>query len=353
MDPLIALKQRRFPWGATRGSEQKMTFLSVVLPFGWATRTATRALSQLWLSALKECRSLGAEPSALVVTSPHYAPLIQQVSAATPTFYYCSDDYSNYSGWDANTMREQESLVVRHARHSFFVSAALRDRAVQEYGIDPARASVSMNATDEEFLSPVPPQEIERLLQRFPKLKRPIAGVIGGINERLDYALLLKVAALKELGTLLLVGPIVNPNDTELAPLLKHPRVLTVGHQPHASLPVWHRALDVALIPYRKSPFNSLCSPLRLFDHLAAGRTIVATTACPQVREFAEHVGLAEQTDQFLEKVTATLQVPFSLSRSELMRACARQQTWRARAVALDARIAAELEERPTVFQSA
>src|SRR5438874_2110997 len=91
-------------------------------------------------------------------------------------------------------MRQQESVVVQNAKHSFFVSEALRDRAVKEYAIDPARGSVSMNATGEEFLAPVSDLEIDRLLSRFRKLTRPIAGVIGGISDRLDFDLIEKVA---------------------------------------------------------------------------------------------------------------------------------------------------------------
>jgi len=344
MDPLVAMKQRRLPWGTTRNTLQKMNLRSVVLPFGWATRTATSALPRLWSAASKECRSIGTEPTALIVTSPHYAPLVQQLSEDISTFYYCSDDYLNYSGWDADRMREQEALIVRQARHSFFVSAALRERAVREYGVDATRVAVSMNATDEEFLSSVSPSEIERLLQRFPKLKRPIAGVIGGINERLDYALLLQVAELSELGTLLLVGPIADPNDAELAALLKHPRVVAVGHQPHESLPIWQQMLDVALIPYRESAFNRFCSPLRLFDHLAVARPIVATAACEQVHEFGDWVKAAKDTVEFLamvvDSVKETDETPCRRRRE-----CAAQHTWKARASAMDAVLGTKLSQ--------
>jgi hypothetical protein len=47
-------------------------------------------LPRLWEAGLKECRSVGAEPSALVVTLAQYASLVQQLSADIPTFYYCS-----------------------------------------------------------------------------------------------------------------------------------------------------------------------------------------------------------------------------------------------------------------------
>jgi hypothetical protein len=195
-----------------------------------------------------------------------------------------------------------------------------------------------MNATDEKFLSRVDPGVIGALFHSYPKLKRPVAGVIGGINERLDFDLLLKVADLADVGTLLLVGPVAKPNDPGVVALLRHPRVLAVGNQPHESLPAWQQALDVALIPYRESEFNRFCSPLRLFDHLAAARPIVATAACPQIGEFANWVAIANDPFEFLEAVNSALR-PHDEIRLSAMRVHALEQTWRARAIALNSSI--------------
>lgn len=347
MDALIAMRRRRLPWGTKRGAQEKMTVLSIVLPFGWATRRATDALPQLWTAALKECRSAGAEPSALVVTSPHYAALVEQLSADIPTFYYCSDDYSNYSGWDASKMREQESSIIRRARHSFFVSAALRDRAVREYGIDPSRVSVSMNATDEEFLVPAARSEIDRLIASFPRLKHPIAGVIGGINERLDFELIEQAAESDAVGSVLLVGPIAAGfKDARLNTLRRNPKCVFTGEQSHEALRIWLQVLDVALILFRSSRFNTMCSPLRLFDHMAAAKPIVATDACPQIREFQDCVQVASSGAEFLVKVKQALREPPYPTRLESMRKCAREHTWAARALTLNSRIEAEELEK-------
>ena len=353
MDPLIAMRRRRLPWGTKRGAQQKMAVLSIVLPFGWATRRATEVLPRLWASALKECRSAGAEPSALIVTSPHYAALVEQLSADIPTFYYCSDDYLNYRGWDASKMREQESSIIRHARHSFLVSAALRDRALREYGIDPSRVSVGMNATDEEFLLPVPMQEIDRLVASFPTLKRPIAGVIGGINERLNFELIEQVVESDAVGSVLLIGPIAaSLRDARLDTLRRNPKCIFAGEQAHDALRVWLQALDVALIPFRSCHFNTMCSPMRLFDHLAAGRPIVATDACPQIREFQDCVAVASTDAEFLVKVKQALSAPADSTYLELMRKRAREHTWAARALTLNSRIDAEPEKAASKYES-
>jgi hypothetical protein len=339
MDPLIALRQRRVPWGSKVSRSQKMIVLFVVLPAGWATRRAPKAMPRLWSLAREACHSVGDQASALVVTSPHYAPLVGELCSEIPTFYYCSDDYTNYAGWKAEEMRQQECFIVQNARHSFFVSAALRDRAVNEYAIDFTRTSVSMNATDEEFLTAIDRAEIDRLLNRYPQAIRPITGIVGGINNRLDLELIGKVAESDAIGSVLLIGSVDTAcNGSALDALRRNDKCIFTGRQPHHMLPVWLQALDVALIPFRHCRFNEMCSPMRLFDHLAGGRPIVATNACPQVEQFKPAIKIAASTRAFVELAAASC-ADACESSCEALRSLARQHTWRARANLLNAKI--------------
>lgn len=303
-DSWIALQERRLPWGTESSSHKGMAALSVVLPFGWATRRARDAQPRLWEFAVKECRRRGAEPSGLVVTSPHYAALVQQLQSEIPTYYYCSDDYWSYAGWARDEMREQEATILRYVRHAFFVSAALRDRAIEEHGAEASRVSVSMNATDQEFLRPIRKEEIEGLFKSLPQLRRPLVGIVGAINDRLDFELIREVATSDGIGSVLLIGSTSHGfRNSELESLRRNPKCVFAGSQPHESLPVWLGMLDVALIPFRRSEFNRMCSPMRLFDHLASGRPIVSTNACPQINDFASVIAVAESSSQFVEMV--------------------------------------------------
>src|SRR5207249_1755245 len=129
---------------------------------------------------------------------------------------------------------------TRSACHSFFVSEELQSRAISEYDLAHDCTSVSMNATTTSFLRPAAPAEIAYLLSKHPQLKQPIIGVVGGVNVRLDFGLLVKVAALSDVGSLVFIGPIsARIKDSDFTQLRVHSHCFWLGEQPHESLGLW------------------------------------------------------------------------------------------------------------------
>jgi glycosyltransferase involved in cell wall biosynthesis len=52
-----------------------------------------------------------------------------------------------------------------------------------------------------------------------------------------------------------------------------------VGNVPHAQIPDWLAAADVAVMPYSKLPKEMWFSPLKMYEYMAAGKAIVASRA--------------------------------------------------------------------------
>jgi len=346
MDPLMAWRRHRWPLRRIPAAGRaNFSPLPVLLLPGWASRRAETALPRLWKKAIAWCKARGAKPQGLFVTSPHYLPLVAAVRNELPCYYYCSDDYRSYSGWGGDEMKEKEGALVSQVNHAFFVSQLLAERAVADYGISADKISVSMNATEETFLQPVEAAGIREIFAAQPRLRRPVAGVVGGVNNRLDFELLHTCAELPELGTLLFVGPVEDSQSAALQQLRRHPKCLFVGRQPHAQLPRWLQLPDVALIPYRNTPFNRYCSPMRLFDHLASGRPILATDACPQVAAMQPWVQVAREPRLFLETLAGWLRRE-TMPRSNEMVEHARRHTWVARAGFMREQISAGVERQ-------
>ena len=170
-------------------------------------------------------------------------------------------------------------------------------------------------------------------MANFPRLRRPLVGVVGDISGRLDVDLLLACVEHLEGGTLVLVGPVANDlHDPAWALLRKHPRCVFAGFQPRADLPTWMQMIDVALIPYRDTPLNRSCSPMRLFDHMASGRPIVSTAACQQIAALAPCVRVGHTKQDVVELVRKTLKNPVSAREAQAQRVQAEAQTWFLRA---------------------
>ena len=244
---------------------------------GWAGPLAWLALP--WLLWRMRRIARDGELATIVVTTPHYLPLARRAARHSAIVYYCSDDYRAYSGWDPVRMKRDEAALCRIATLSIFVSEALRARAVADYGLDPARTRVSPNATEPRFAGPhTRPAAIGAL-------PGPIFGAAGVLNTRIDLAFLAAVAADPRVGSLALVGPVeaALEDDPMLERLRTDSKVHFLGAQPHADMPQWMAAFDVAVIPYANTPFNHFCSPMRLYDHLAIGQPIIATPYCDQI----------------------------------------------------------------------
>ena len=247
---------------------------------GWAGALAWLAMPWLLRRAKAFGRRQNETLATVVVTTPHYRALVRHAARYADIVYYCSDDYRSYAGWDPVRMTKAEAAICQSARLSIFVSDALRQRAITEYKLDPAKTWVSPNATEPRFAQALAkPAAIASLAE-------PVFGVAGMFNRRIDFAFLEAIAADARVGSLLLVGPI---DEAELAddPALERLRAVAkvhfIGMQPHSDIPQWMAAFDVAVIPYAATPFNRYCSPMRLYDHLAIGQPIVATPHCDQI----------------------------------------------------------------------
>ena len=261
------------------GAKRDPGGVTVSLPPGWADKSAAIAMPMLqWrveaLAARKRSRI-----DTAIFTSFHYLPIARRLQPRTRILYYCSDDYRSYAGWSSAAAIEREAELCRLSSLSIFVSEALRDRAIAEYGLDPAKSIVSPNASEARF------SEAASKPAELNGLDGPVFGVVGVFNERIDYGFLEELAASAEIGSLALVGPVLPGADQTgaLDRLRANAKVHWFGARPHEDLHAWMGGLDVAVIPYARSDFNHFCSPMRLWDHLANGQPILATDACDQI----------------------------------------------------------------------
>lgn len=256
--------------------EDGLDVVEVTLPRGWASTTAFIGQRILHRVVKRVAAQLEGTPY-VVLSSPAYAPIAASLAENFPIVSYTADDYRGYSGWGGDRVKENERRIHALASLSVFVSSALRDRAINEFGLMRARTLVCPNATEARFAQRDVPMP-EELRDR----PRPIVGVLGGLSERLDLDLVAQVAALPSVGTFLVAGP-VDETILDLYPVLRNSSVVITGRLPHSDMHRYALTMDAGLIPYARTQLNYCCSPMRLFDHTVTGVSIFAAAGCHQI----------------------------------------------------------------------
>jgi glycosyltransferase involved in cell wall biosynthesis len=132
--------------------------------------------------------------------------------------------------------------------------------------------------------------------QRPATRRRPVAGYVGVLDERLDLELLHTLATQLHDWDVHMVGPVtkIDPSTLPAAPNLRY-----LGAQPYARLPEVMAGFDVALMPFALNESTRSISPTKSLEYLAAGLPVVSTRVPDVVADLGDIVELADDGLQF------------------------------------------------------
>ena len=100
-------------------------------------------------------------------------------------------------------------------------------------------------------------------------------GYVGTLAPRFDVELVATVAKARPDWVIELVGPVLPLVD--VSPLQSLPNVELTGEIAFDDVPAKLATFDVCLLPLREIDFALYCSPIQVFDYLAAGKPVVST----------------------------------------------------------------------------
>jgi glycosyltransferase involved in cell wall biosynthesis len=175
----------------------------------------------------------------------------------------------------------------------------IKERFV-EIGFSPDRVAVFSDGADLSLFSQLPSTLECRRRLGLPE-DRPIIGYIGrfrtmemekGIPELIQAMAYVRFINEKE-PLLLCVGGPMDPVRVYVE-IARRCGVLEsslrfVDRVPNREVPLWTRACDLVTIPWRWNEFSAyFTSPLKLFEYMAAGATIIASDL-PSIREVVRH----------------------------------------------------------------
>jgi len=166
-------------------------------------------------------------------------------------------------------------------------------------------------------------------------LPRPILGYFGVVDERLDYALITKLAEQFASGSVVFVGPTAKVERSELPDA---PNIHWLGQRPYANLPEYVKGFDVCLMPFALNEATQYINPTKTLEYMAAGKPIVSTAVPDVLRNFVPIVRIGHTAADFVDAVGAALAADPERIAAGMARA--RAATWESTVDAMDALIA-------------
>jgi hypothetical protein len=166
----------------------------------------------------------------------------------------------------------------------------------------------------------------------------PRVGYIGLIGDKLDYDMLLDLARRNPQWSLVFLGTVrLSQQEDRWHSLVALPNVHHLDAVDVSRVPHYVKGFQVGLLPNLQNLFAENCSPLKLYDYLAAGIP-VPSMDMPHVRPFASHIHLAPTPADFGQAVSDALEDTAEQRNRERKHIAARE-TWQARAEQLSAMI--------------
>jgi glycosyltransferase involved in cell wall biosynthesis len=183
----------------------------------------------------------------------------------------------------------------------------------------------------------------ERALRHRPaRRRRPVAGYVGPIDERLDLDLVRGLAQRLPRWDLKMIGPVVIDPGT----LPREPNLSWLEPRPYDDLPEVLAGVDVALMPFTSSAATRTIGPGTLFEFLSAGLPVVSTRWPEVVAGHAARVDLRDDVAGFASACQAAVDAPLSAQRRPDVQRFLERNSWDEVARTMAGVIRARLDRR-------
>ena len=239
--------------------------------------------------------------------------------------YHVLDEPKEFSGANKQNISKIESEVIPKTDLLFVVSEQL---FTTKKKLNPSTFLIRNGVDIGRFLKVQANREIDEL---FKGMKKPILGFVGAIASWVDLDLLRYVAGKFPKNNLILVGPEVYGNPTEVNALRNMKNVLFLGQKEQDMIPYYIKNFDICLIPFKKNKLTENSDPRKLYEYLAAGKIVVATDISSYFRELNQYIYLAEDKYEFvgaIKKALSENSEDKKDKRVQFARSCSWQNRW-------------------------
>jgi len=147
-------------------------------------------------------------------------------------------------------------------------------------------------------------KEADKGLKDINKIKPPIIGYVGIIQNRLDVKLIEYLVEKNPKKSFVFIGSIWP--DINISKLKKFKNVHFLGYKKYNQMPMYISKFSIAIIPHKINKFTESMNPMKLYEYMAAGKPIVSTKIAG-VGEFKDFVDVAENKKEFHDKINKAI----------------------------------------------
>jgi len=326
-NPLKPVREGRVIVAALPVLKPRTTFraVNVLLGFAWM-RALLTALVRLWEGFLLKRFGWfagGRGPRLIYLSNVLFIPVAERLPRDL-LLYDANDDPVGFPGsppWVGAYLDRTLKVADLVVSCSEALAVRLRRRGAVDVTV------IGNGAEIEHFAGPVDPARLPAVGR---DLKRPRIGYAGAIAEWFDFELVGEVAAAHPQASVVVVGPVAATVRADVQALIHaHPNVVFPGRVPYEDLPHVVGSLDVCLIPFRLGPATDVLNPNKVYEYLAAGRTVVSLAYSPDLERLKEWILLAGDRREFVARVGEALAAPRPPA---ALRAVAASHSWDRRA---------------------
>lgn len=215
------------------------------------------------------------------------------------TVYDCMDELSKFRGAPPQIRGRERKLldaadVVFAGGHKLWQSKKQQNENCYFYGCGVDVAHFSKARAQETTI----PDDIA-------KLKKPILGYFGVVDERMDYELLEKLADAHPEWSIAMVGPTIKVDRVP-----QRPNIHWLGQKNYTDLPAYCKAFDVCLMPFALNEATEFINPTKALEYMATGKPIASSAVADVVTNFGAVVKIARSHEQFISLCREAIEKP-------------------------------------------
>jgi protoporphyrinogen oxidase/glycosyltransferase involved in cell wall biosynthesis len=268
------------------------------------------------LRELLQSTLAGLERPVVWMYTPMALPLVADIDPRA-VVYDCMDELSAFR-FAPRQLQQRETALLKRADVVFTGGRSLFRAKSSRH---PAVLCLP-SAVDAAHFCPSP-----QWRDPWPHLGHPRLGYCGVIDERIDLALLDRLARDRAEWQVFMVGPVLK---IDAATLPRRDNLHWLGQQAFDSLPRLFAHWDVCLMPFALNEATRYLSPTKTLEYMAAGKPIVSTRVRDVADCYPSIVQVADTATAFVRACEAALgeTEPQRTVRRETMQALAADQSW-------------------------